>query len=139
MRSAPVAPVITGNITTRTRSTRPAATSDRHRVMLPMVLIGSEFVSFIFLTASTASPRTRVEFDHSNGSSNVEENTTFGALPRKSVEACSSSPAPAGMFPDAKPYINRYVVAPINSVVGGCSPSHARYSGPSSPHQPGQP
>jgi hypothetical protein len=38
MRSDPVAPVITGNITTRKRSTRPARSSDRHRLTLPIVL-----------------------------------------------------------------------------------------------------
>jgi len=37
MRSAPVAPVITGNIATRKRSTSPARSSDRHKLRLLIV------------------------------------------------------------------------------------------------------
>jgi len=61
-------------------------------VELLIVLIGSELASFIVLSASTASPRTSVELDHSSGSSKVEENTTFDTLPRRSAVACSSAP-----------------------------------------------
>src|SRR5680860_1097456 len=60
MRSDPVAPVITGNITTRKRSTSPARSSDRHRLRLPIVLRRPEPSSFIARTASTASARTKV-------------------------------------------------------------------------------
>src|SRR6185295_18596421 len=98
--------------------------------------------SFIARTACTASPRTRVVLAHGRGSSSEAENTTFGARVSSSTLASSSasiSAAPTGGEPLAKPYISRYVFAPIRYVTGGCSPSQAKYSGPSRPHQPGQP
>src|SRR5512134_3775510 len=140
MRSAPVAPVITGNITTRKRSTIPARSSERDRLTLPSVLRMPEPSSFIARTACTASPRTRVVLAHGRGSSSEAENTTFGARVSSSTLASSSDPSSIpGVSPPAKPYISRYVFAPIRYVTGGCSPSQARYSGPSRPHQPGQP
>src|SRR6188474_2581851 len=73
MRSAPVAPVITGNITTRKRSTIPARSSERDRLTLPSVLRMPEPSSFIARTASTASPRTRLVLAHARGSSGEAE------------------------------------------------------------------
>ena len=64
MRSSPVAPVITGNITTRKRSTRPARSSDRHRLKLPIVLRSPEPLDFMARTAAAASSRTSVELAH---------------------------------------------------------------------------
>src|SRR5512134_249814 len=142
MRSAPVAPVITGKTITRKRSTRPALSSDRHRLTLPSVLRRPEPSAFIARTASTASPRTRVVLPHVRGSSSEDENTTFGARVSSSTLASSSASiaaVPGGGSPLKKLYISRYVFAPIRYVTGGCSPSQARYSGPSRPHQPGQP
>src|SRR4030088_1918841 len=46
---------MTGKMTTRKRSTRPAFRSERHRVRLPMVRMDLEPLSFISRTASTAS------------------------------------------------------------------------------------
>src|SRR5215211_1674179 len=135
MRSDPVAPVITGNITTRNRSTRPPRSSDRHKVRLPIVLSKPEPAFFIARTASTASPRTSVLLAQVRGSSSEDENTTFDAPVSPPTDASSSalnSAAPSGVSPAAKPDISRYVTA-------GCSSSHARYSGPCKPHQPGQP
>src|SRR4029450_9669115 len=54
MRSSPVAPVITGNIPTRKRSTSPARSRDRHRLRLPIVLRSPEPFSFMARTVSTA-------------------------------------------------------------------------------------
>ena len=71
--------MITGNITTRKRSTSPARSSDRHRLMLPIVLMMPEPCAFIARTASTASSRTSVELAHVSGSSSEVENTTFDA------------------------------------------------------------
>ena len=53
------APVMTGKTTTRNRSTRPASSSERHRVRLPIVRIDRAPSSFISRTASTASRLTR--------------------------------------------------------------------------------
>ncbi len=46
-----------------------------------------------------------------------------------------------GSPPAASPDMSRYVFAPIRTVysASGWSPNQARYSGPSRPHQPGQP
>src|SRR4029450_10918979 len=52
MRSAPVAPVITGNIPTRKRSTSPARSRDRHRLRLPIVLRSPEPLDFMARTVS---------------------------------------------------------------------------------------
>ncbi len=98
--------------------------------------------SFIARTASTASSRTSVELAHVSGSSSEAENTTFDARVSSSTDASSSvvnSSVPAGVSPAAKPDISRYVFAPIRYVTSGCSPSQARYSGPSRPQKPGQP
>src|ERR687889_716073 len=72
MRSDPVAPVITGNITIRNRSTRPPRSSDRHKLRLPIVLSRPEPSSFIARTASTASSRTRMLLAHVRGSSSED-------------------------------------------------------------------
>ncbi len=51
-----------------------------------------------------------------SGSSSEAENTTFDARVSSSTEASSSavnSSVPAGVIPAAKPYISRYVFAPI--------------------------
>jgi hypothetical protein len=137
-----VAPVITGNITTRKRSTRPACSSDRHRLRLPIVLIRPVPSLFISRTASAALPRTSVALAHVSGSSSVVENTTFVARVSASTDASSSalnSSVPAGVSPAANPDISRYVFAPIRYVTSGCSSSQARYSGPCKPQKPGQP
>src|SRR5205823_353920 len=142
MRSDPVAPVITGNNTTRNRSTRPLRSSDWHKLRLPIVLSRPEPSSFIARTASTASTRTSVLLAQVSGSSSEDENTTFDALVSPPTDASSSalnSSVPSGILPTAKPDISRYVFAPIRYVTSGCSASHARYSGPCKPHQPGQP
>ena len=61
----PVAPVITGNITTRKRSTSPARSRDRDRLRLPIVLRRPDALSFIARTASTSvPPRTSAELAH---------------------------------------------------------------------------
>ena len=106
--------------------------SDRHRLTLPKVLSDPVSSRFIARTASAASPRTSRVLGHDNGSCSVEENTTLG------VSFNTSTPsAPSAANPD----ISRYVFAPIRSVRfrSGGSPSQARYSGPSNPHQPGHP
>src|SRR5690606_9684586 len=110
--------------------------------MLPSVLRMPEPSAFIARTASTALPRTRVVLAHASGSSSVDENTTFGVRVSSSTLASSSASIaadPSGGSPLAKLVISRYVFAPIKYVTGGCSATHARYSGPSRPHQPGQP
>src|SRR5581483_437968 len=120
----------------------PALSSDRHKLMLPSVLRMPDPSAFIARTACTASPRTRVVLAHVRGSSSEAENTTFGARVRSSRLASSSASiaaVPAGGSPPAKLDISRYVFAPIRYVTSGCSPSQARYSGLSRPHQPGQP
>src|SRR3712207_8045004 len=91
MRSAPVAPVITGNIPTRKRSTSPARSRDRHRLRLPIVLRSPEPLDFMARTASTASPRTSVELAHARGSSSEEENTTLDARVSSLTDASSSA------------------------------------------------
>src|SRR5215218_6898519 len=91
MRSAPVAPVITGNIPTRKRSTSPARSRDRHRLRLPIVLRSPEPFSFMARTVSTASSRTSVELVHASGSSSEEENTTLDACVSSSTDASSSA------------------------------------------------
>ena len=97
-----------------------------------MVRIDWEPLSFISRTASTASRATSWVFAQARGSVNVVEKTTFDIAARASVPGSPTA---------ANPDITRYVVAPIKTVYSpsGCSPNHARYSGPSSPHQPGQP
>src|SRR4051794_37142846 len=97
-----------------------------------MVRIDLPSVFFIFRTASTASPGTKVEFSHSSGSASVLEKTTLDMPPNTSVP---------GSPPPVKPYMSRQVFAPIRIRYSpsGFSPSQARYSGPSRPHQPGQP
>ena len=110
MRSDPVAPVITGNITTRNRSTRPARNSDRHKLRLPIVLSRPEPSSFIARTVSTASPRTSVLLAQVRGSSSVDENTTFDAPVSPPTDASSSAvnaSLPPGISPAAKPDISR--------------------------------
>ena len=74
---------------------------------LPIVRIGVVSVSFIFRTASTASPRTSLEFAHDKGSASVLEKTTFDRAAKGSVpgSACSENPD-----------MRRYVVAPIRTV-----------------------
>src|SRR5215207_5132064 len=76
---------MTGNITTRNRSTRPASSSERHSLRLPMVRIDRSPFSFISRTASAGSPVTSVEFSHSSGSVRVLEKTTFERPPSTSV------------------------------------------------------
>src|SRR5262245_26206927 len=139
MRSDPVAPVITGNSTTRNRSTRPPCSSDRHKLRLPIVLSRPEPSSFIARTASTGSSRTSVLLAHVSGSSSEDENTTFDALVSPPTDASSSALNWSIPSPAAKPDISRYVFAPIRYVTSACSSSHPRYSGPCKPHQPGQP
>ncbi|HTW07500.1 MAG TPA: hypothetical protein VME46_08320 [Acidimicrobiales bacterium] len=142
MRSEPLAPVMTGNITTRNRSTTPARSSDRHRLMLPIVRRRPGAPAFIARTAAMASSRTRVVFAQESGSSRVDENTTFDAPVSPLIEASSwveNPSAPAGVAPAAKPDISRYVFAPMSRMASGCSASQPRYSGPSRPHHPGQP
>ncbi|AOW89918.1 hypothetical protein BC342_29135 [Streptomyces olivaceus] len=105
-----VAPVITGNITTRKRSTSPARSRDRHRLMLPIVLSSPEPPDFMARTASTASSRTSVELAHFSGSSSEAENTTLDAWVSSSTDASSSgrnSSWPLGTSPAAKPDIRR--------------------------------
>ena len=134
MRSLPVAPVMTGKTTTRKRSTRPAARSDRHRLTLPSVRRGRSSRRFSSRTAATASPSTSSVLAHESGSFRVEENTTLG------IAVNAAIPASSGMSA-ANPDISRYVVAPIREVcsVSASSPSQPRYSGPSMPQNPGQP
>jgi hypothetical protein len=90
--------VITGNITTRKRSTRPATNRDRHNERLPMVRIDQSPVSFILRTACVASPATKVEFSHSSGSVSVFEKTTLDMPPNTSVPGSPSF---------VKPYMSR--------------------------------
>src|SRR4029453_8221169 len=98
--------------------------------------------SFIARTASIASSLTSVELAHPSGASSDAENTTFDARVSSSTDSSSSAAnpsCPAGGWPAASPDISREVFAPIKGGPSGCSPSHARYSGPWRPHQPGQP
>src|SRR5439155_25678186 len=90
MRSRPVLPVITGKTTTRKRSTRPAARSDRQRVKLPRVRIGLVPSCFIAATACTASPLISRVLGHDNGGCNAEENTIFDVLASSAMAAPSS-------------------------------------------------
>jgi hypothetical protein len=102
--------VISGNITTRKRSTRPARSSDRHRLRLPIVLRRPEPSAFIVRTASAASSRTSVVLAQVSGSSSEVENTTFDARVSSSTASFSSglnSSCPAGVSPAEKPDISR--------------------------------
>jgi len=141
MRSAPVAPVITGNITTRKRSTIPARSSERDRLTLPSVLRMPEPSSFIARTACTASPRTRVVLAHVRGSSSEAENTTFGA--RVSSSTLASSSARARRFPPASLRQRSWTSAGTCSRPSGTSlvvAHRARRGNPAfETHQPGQP
>src|SRR5919199_1541810 len=119
MRSRPVLPVITGKMTTRKRSTRPALRSDRHKVRLPRVRIGLLPSRFISLTASTASLLISRVLAHDNGGCSVEENTTLDALVSAAEAASSSvwaSSVSDGSDSAANPDIRRYVLAPIKIV-----------------------
>src|SRR4051794_24193451 len=125
---------MTGNRTTRKRSTRPASSSDRDRLRLPRVRRGGLSFRFMSRTAATASPATSSEFAHDSGSSNVEEKTTLDI---------AVSPARLGSsgICSANLDISRYVVAPMRVVCAfseSCS-SHSRYSGTSMPQKPGHP
>src|SRR4051794_30445058 len=112
MRSRPVLPVITGNMTTRKRSTTPALSSDLDNARLPRVVMLAPSC-FIADTASAASPLTRRVLAQGNGAFNVDENTTLGSFVSP-VMALSSSVADDCDASDwlAKPYIRRYVFAP---------------------------
>lgn len=125
-----MAPLITGNTTTRSRSTRPATSRDRPRLRLPSVRRGRGPSAFIARTAATVSDDTSRLFSQSSGAARVEEKTTFGTAPRAATAWGSSS---------AMPDMRRYVVAPIRIVCSSCPPSHSRYSGPPIPQSPGQP
>src|SRR6476659_7752167 len=123
---------MTGKTTTRHRSTRPAASRERHSVRLPSVRSDSSPSSFSARTASTASPAISRLFGHESGSVNVLEKTTFGMRASVSVPG---SPSVASVD------INKKVFAPSRIVyaASGWSSSHARYSGPSRPQKPGHP
>ena len=70
---------MTGNITTRNRSTRPARSSDRHRLRLPIVLSEAGAVLLHRADGLDGVAATRVVLAHVSGSSSDEEKTTFGA------------------------------------------------------------
>ena len=100
MRSLPVAPVMTGKTITRKRSTRPAVSSDRHRLTLPSVRRGRVSRRFMSRTASTASPSISSVLAHSSGSLSVEENTTLG------ISVMPAMPGSSGIWA-ANPCIRR--------------------------------
>lgn len=86
--------MITGNITTRKRSTRSAPTRARASDRLPTVRMPGPPFSFCSRTQATASPRTSVVFGMASGSSSVLENTTLGSWAIRSTVASSSSRSP---------------------------------------------
>src|SRR4029450_8515603 len=98
---------MTGKTTTRNRSTRPAFSSERHRVRLPRVRIDVAAWSFISRTAWTGARGTSWVFGHASGSVKVEEKTTFDRPARTSVPGSPSL---------ANPDLTRWVLAPIRTV-----------------------
>ena len=74
-----------GKTTTRKRSARPAFSTERPRVRLPMVRIDLAAVSFTSRTASTGSLVTRCVSAQERGSLSVVEKTTFDRPARAPV------------------------------------------------------
>src|SRR5262245_45791582 len=98
---------MTGKTTTRNRSTRPAARSDRHRVRLPSVLMLGP-LRFIAETATTASPLTSSVLAHGSGPLSVDENTFLGRRMSSSFAAPSAFASdPGGGDSLANPYPSR--------------------------------
>src|SRR5699024_1531080 len=79
---------------------------------------------------------------HASGSRSVVENTVFSIASRPVKVSVSSEEKSLWLSaePDNANH-PRLVLAPITSryLLSGCSSSQVRYSGPSGPHQPGQP